>query len=59
MTIPAAAVVVGDVIYAGPLEEVVHIDYSTPRAGRITFRVKSGNKLPDIGANQKVSVLRA
>jgi hypothetical protein len=59
MNIPAAAVAVGDVIYAGSLETVVGIDYSTPHPGRITFQVKSGTKLPDIGANRKVSVKRA
>lgn len=58
MTIPAAAVVVGDEIYAGTFEEVVYIHYSTPVPGRITFRVRSGN-LPPIGANEKVSVKRA
>jgi hypothetical protein len=59
MTILAAAVVVGDEIYAGVWERVVHIRYSTPVPGRITFVVESGNELPDIGANQKVSVKRA
>ena len=53
--IPAAALRVGDVLYAGEWLRISAIRYHTPVDGKMTIEA-GGRELPAIGANAKVSI---
>jgi hypothetical protein len=57
LNIPAAALRVGDVVYAGEWLRITAIHYSTPEPGKMTFEVE-GHEPISCGANAKVSVKR-
>lgn len=54
--IPAAALAVGDRLYAGEWVTIRAIHYSTPEPGKLTIETRELGTLPPVGANAKVSI---